>query len=269
MTTSVLLEHFSLIASTPGSLDELREFVLDLGVRGRLAPQLAGEASIGDALDSIWDGLSPTLRLKVPGRPSVPRVPDDWEHRFPAPEGWAWARVNDTGGYVNGLSFDQASWADEGLPIIRIQNLTNPRAEFNRATGDFPPDRLVDDGDILVSWSATLDAFIWNRGPAVLNQHIFKVIPDARLVDRDFLYHLLRYVIRNLARSEAAHGLAMKHINRGPFLAFPVALPPLQEQKRIVQRLGEVLELCARLELALAVRTRCHNSLTSAVLGLG
>ena len=167
---------------------------------------------------------------------------------FPAPTGWCWARLDDLGEYVNGLAFNQATWSDRGLPIIRIQNLTNPRAEFNFADGDYPEDRLVDNGDILVSWSATLEAFIWNRGPGVLNQHIFKVVPNESVADQAFLFHLLRHSIRRLADSDAAHGLAMKHINRGPFVSLPVALPPLGEQRRIAAKVDELMRQCDALE---------------------
>ena len=106
----------------------------------------------------------------------------------------------------------------------------------------------MDNGDILVSWSATLEAFIWNRGPGVLNQHIFKVVPNESVADQAFLFHLLRHSIRRLADSDAAHGLAMKHINRGPFVSLPVALPPLGEQRRIAAKVDELMRQCDALE---------------------
>ena len=134
------------------------------------------------------------------------------------PQGWALGTVGDTGQYINGLAFKESDWGDEGLPIIRIQNLTNPTKPFNRTTRQVEPSFVVKRGDILVSWSATLDAFQWNSDDAILNQHIFKVVPDQEIVHRSFLYYLLRHAISTMNTSADVHGSTMKHINRGPFL---------------------------------------------------
>lgn len=250
MDTQTFLANFETIAEAPAGIESLRSLVLDLAVRGRLVQQHSEVDDIRSVLDAVRAESGAVVKAKVPGRPIVPRVPEPWEHRFEAPRGWEWARIDDTGSYVNGLAFNQHTWTEAGIPIVRIQNLTNPAAEFNYAEGPFPEDRMIDEGDILVSWSATLEAFVWDRGPAVLNQHIFKVIPDERLVDRQFLFYLLRSSIRALAAGEAAHGLVMKHINRGPFICFPVALPPLEEQRRIVAKFRELERMFDELEVA-------------------
>src|SRR5260370_41080106 len=109
----------------------------------------------------------------------------------PLPTGWTWASARDTGKYKNGFAFKPEHWETTGRPIIRIQNLTDPAKEFNRTSFDAPHSVRVEPGEILVSWSATLDAFIWNREPAFLNQHIFRVIPQEALVTPTFLFYLL------------------------------------------------------------------------------
>ncbi len=157
------------------------------------------------------------------------------------PNGWMAASIEDTGQYINGLAFKPTDWKDVGTPIIRIKNLTDPEAPINRTTRTVPDSVKVTKGTILVSWSATLDAFIWNREDAVLNQHIFKVVPDERVVWKSFLYYLLRSEIAVMRDSDHLHGSTMKHINRGPFLAHRIALPPLAEQKRIADKLEAVL----------------------------
>lgn len=156
------------------------------------------------------------------------------------PKGWAKATVDDTGDYINGMAFKPTDWEVQGRPIIRIQNLTNPEKVPNRTTREVEPRHLVECGDILVSWSATLDAFIWDREQSVLNQHIFKVVPNERVVGSRFLFHGLRTVIREIVAGEHLHGSTMKHINRGPFLAHPFPLPPLREQQRIVAKIDSL-----------------------------
>ena len=266
METATFLANFATIADAPGGMDRLRHVVLDLAITGRLVPQDPDEQPATEALERIRARRGATVKARVKGRSSVPRVPEDWERALDTPANWEWARLDDTGGYVNGLAFKQSDWTDSGYPIIRIQNLTDPNAPFNHADGPFPDDRMVTTGDLLVSWSATLEAFVWDRGDAVVNQHIFKVIPDTTLVDRGFLYHLLRHVIRSLANSEALHGLAMKHINRGPFVSHPVAIPPLAEQRRIVEKVDELMALCDDLEVRQQARHQVTKRLRASAL---
>lgn len=152
------------------------------------------------------------------------------------PLGWTTASLGDLAEYLNGAAFKPADWHQTGKPIIRIQNLTDSSKPFNRTECQLDSKYLVDGGDILVSWSATLDAFIWDGEQSWLNQHIFKVIPFDG-IDQWFLFYLLKHEILALIETEHLHGSTMKHINRGPFLAHEIALPPLAEQRRIVAKL--------------------------------
>lgn len=161
------------------------------------------------------------------------------------PQGWVAANVDDLGEYLNGMAFKPTDWGHEGIGIIRIQNLTDRRKLLNRTRREFDERYRVRHGDILVSWSATLDAYIWDREDAVLNQHIFKVTPSEG-VDTTFLFYQLRELIAEMSASEHLHGSTMKHINRGPFLAHPAALPPAAEQRRIVAKLDALTARLAR-----------------------
>jgi type I restriction enzyme, S subunit len=261
MDAETFLANFEAVADAPGGVQRLRDLILDLGVRGRLVEQDCTDVPAGAGLTVVREEKGDTLASSIRGGAATPRIPEPDECPDQLPDGWAWARVDDTGGYVNGLAFKNSDWKSSGIPIIRIQNLTNPDAPYNFADGPFPEDRMAHDGDILVSWSATLNAFRWNRGPGVVNQHIFKVIPDLRVVRAEFLYHLIRHSIQQMAESEAAHGLVMKHINRGPFLSFVVGIPPLAEQDRIVTKADELLGLCDHLEQSIVRRSRTQEAL--------
>lgn len=166
--------------------------------------------------------------------------------------------IGETGKYINGVAFKPTDWSDEGLPIVRIQNLTDPTKPMNRTTRIVDPAYVVQPGDLLVSWSATLDAFIWDREPALLNQHIFKVVPNTELVSKKYLFFALRQAIVEMGRTEHLHGSTMKHINRGPFLAHRIRVPPLRAQAEIV---AELEKQFSRLDEAVANLKRVKANL--------
>lgn len=140
-------------------------------------------------------------------------------------------QLGDVADFINGCAFKPDDWHSAGLPIIRIQNLTDPDASFNLTERDVDPKYRVVAGDLLVSWSATLGVFEWRGPEALVNQHIFKVVADPRKIDLGFLRHALDASIHEMERF--THGSTMKHINRAEFLAHRIPLPPLDEQQRI------------------------------------
>ena len=104
--------------------------------------------------------------------------------------------------------------------------------------GDYPEKIEINDGDVLISWSASLGVYVWNRGKALLNQHIFKVVFDKEEVDKDFFVHQTQRILENAASE--AHGATMKHLTKPIFDALPFSLPSLQEQKQVATILNQV-----------------------------
>lgn len=133
--------------------------------------------------------------------------------------------------YINGRAFKPDEWENNGLPIIRIQNLTGSTDVCNRTTKTYEKKYLVVDGDLLFAWSASLGAHIWHGENAWLNQHIFKVVPHDGTNKRYLYYYLLHVVDQLYAKT---HGSGMVHITLKPFKNTEIYLPSLPEQRRIV-----------------------------------
>jgi len=174
------------------------------------------------------------------------------------PEGWRTAPFSALADYVNGRAFKPEDWGTVGLPIIRIAQITNPDAETNFYDGAVDPRNLIDDDDLIFSWSATLAVMRWRKGPAVLNQHLFKVTP-AKGIDRDWLQFRLEASIPDLA--DEAHGTTMKHIRKGTLSSQSTIVPPLDEQRRIAEVLRSVDEAIAYSKMAV-------NQASHAVAGM-
>ncbi len=163
-------------------------------------------------------------------------LPVLFDGRQQLPDGWELTTLGKLANYINGRAFKPTDWETTGRPIIRIQNLTGSTDTVNRFPGEVEPKYIIRDGDLLISWSATLGAFIYRGEEAVLNQHIFKVEP---FVNKKFLFYLVKAYLDTLKRQ--VHGSGMQHITKGKFDSSPVPLPPHDEQKRIAEKLDTLL----------------------------
>ena len=159
------------------------------------------------------------------------------------PKDWEIQSFSHVADFINGAAFKPTDWKTEGLPIIRIQNLNNPNIEFNYFDGKLDERYYVKNGDILLSWSASLGVYRWDRGNAILNQHIFNVKPKGG-INEDFLFYISHKAINDLSRK--VHGSTMKHFKKRELDEAKVPVPPLVEQRGIVEVLGTVDE-CIRL----------------------
>ena len=162
--------------------------------------------------------------------------------------------------FLNGYAFKPSDWSKEGLPIIRIQNLTGTNKEFNYYNGDYNEKYIIENGDILISWSASLGIFLWKNMRGILNQHIFKVIFDKNIeIDKTYFLHCMKYLIKKIEKN--IHGSTMKHITRPEFekINFPIYEIDIQRKfsknlifiTKIIENnkklLDELVELCKSL----------------------
>lgn len=156
-------------------------------------------------------------------------------------KGWEYKKLGEVATYINGYAFKPDQWKESGTPIVRIQNLNNANAPYNYYDGEVPDKVKIQNGDLLISWSASLGAYIWNGGKAFLNQHIFKVAFDKTDIDKFFLKYAVTSKLAAMA--EQVHGATMKHIVKKDFDNTLIPYPPLSTQLSIVSELDKINEL--------------------------
>jgi len=265
MNAEHLLAHYERIADAPDAVSRLRRFILDLAVRGKLVPQDPKDEPASELLKRLKKGLSKSSRKASRTGNNEVTAPE-----YNLPSSWLWVRIGDHLELVNGMAFKPTDWQQTGIKIVRIQNLNRLDAPFNYCDSKTVRDRfLIDDGAFLISWSGTpgtsFGAFIWDRGSAVLNQHIFRC--DFRLKAFDPRYLRLAINGRLDEMIAKAHGgVGLQHITKGKLEALLITLPPLAEQNRIVAKVNELTVLCDRLEAARAEREMVRDGLTAASL---
>ena len=144
-------------------------------------------------------------------------------------------RLGDIATYVNGYPFKPEERGTEGLPIIRIQDLTGNAYDLGYYNGAYPKRIEINNGDVLISWSASLGVYIWNRGKALLNQHIFKVVFDKGVVDKQYFAFAVQHKLMEM--ESKTHGATMKHIVKKDFDNTEIPFPSVERQAEIANTL--------------------------------
>jgi type I restriction enzyme S subunit len=180
---------------------------------------------------------------------------------------WRPKQLTELADYINGYAFKPEDWAKDGLPIIRIEQLKNPDASADYYNGKLPSANIIEDGDLIFSWSASLFLRIWHHGRAALNQHLFKVI-ERDGIDRAFLKAFIEFYLPSL--TAASHGSTMQHITRKELVRFRAPVPDSTlEQTKIAEILSAVDQAIEQTESLIAKQQRVKAGLTQDLLTAG
>lgn len=159
------------------------------------------------------------------------------------------AKLGDIATYINGYAFKPKDRGTEGLPIIRIQDLTGNSYDLGFYNGEYPEKVEINNGDILISWSASLGVYVWNRGKALLNQHIFKVVFDKLDINKQYFVFAVRYNLKEMEKQ--THGATMKHITKKDFDNILIPFPDLRIQSKIAEKLDKLQSIITHLRTQL------------------
>ena len=162
---------------------------------------------------------------------------------------WKEYSLEDLAFYYNGKAFKPSDWKKEGVKIIRIEQLNNPEGFYDYYQGEFPEINKIENGNLIFSWSATLKVVIWKHGNAVLNQHLFKVVPKS-FIEKEFLFFILDYNMLKL--SDTSHGSTMKHIKRGELEKYYVKIPEPSIQRKLARILSTSDAVIEKTQTAIA-----------------
>jgi len=178
------------------------------------------------------------------------------------PEGWEVASLDQIATFTNGLALQRyPPEGDDWLPVIRIAQLhSGSTDDADRASAALDADYIVQDGDVLFSWSGSLDCVLWAGGPGALNQHLFRVTSE--VYPKWFCY---MWVLQHLDEFRAiASGKAttMGHIQRQHLSQARVIIPCVTVLSAADAVLGPVIEQSWRLR----VQNRTLASLRDALL---
>lgn len=193
---------------------------------------------------------------------------------FDIPESWEFCRFIDIFDVRDG-THDSPKYITEWYPLITSKNLINWRLDFNNvkyiSEEDYKKITLrsfVDEDDILFAmigsiWNPVIVKKEWKKF-WIKNVALFKYY-NKDLINIDYLYYFLLIIQYKL--QEVAKWWIQQFVSLTILRNFLYALPPLSEQKEIVRRVGEMMELCDELEKQTLETKENSENLMKAVLG--
>ena len=162
------------------------------------------------------------------------------------PKGWEVGNLYRIADYINGLACQKYRPKDGkgSLPVIKITEMHGGITNKTEAVSESIPDKYkIHDGDILFSWSATLEIMYWFGGAGGLNQHIFKVVPKEGF-PKEYVYQQLSAYIINFVKMAEARKTTMGHITKDHLDQSRIAIPPtpvLEHFSEVIRPVHEMI----------------------------
>jgi type I restriction enzyme S subunit len=161
-------------------------------------------------------------------KPEIARLfPDSFEYSElgEIPKGWRIRALDEIACFLNGLPLQKfPPEGGDSLPVIKIAHLRSGNtAGAERASARLHPDYIVKDGDILFSWSGSLECILWAGGPGALNQHLFKVTSSE--YPRWLCYFAVHQHLDEFRHIAASKATTMGHIQRHDLASAKVVVP--------------------------------------------
>lgn len=144
------------------------------------------------------------------------------------PEGWEVKSLYDIADFINGLAcqkYRPKTDTDDYLPVIKIREMKDGISEnTEKVKVNIPEKNVINDGDVLFSWSASLEVDIWTGGKGGLNQHIFKVV--SKQFPRTFYFFELRNYLQHFKMMAELRKTTMGHITIDHLKSSFITVPP-------------------------------------------
>ena len=275
-----IAEHFDTLFTTEASIDKLKQTILQLAVMGRLVPQNPNDEPASVLLEKIAEEKARLAKEgKARKQKPLPAIVYN-EYPFEIPAGWVISRMDDITDIQSGiakgkkLSGKQATW----LPYLRVANVQRGMLDLSEVKEieiacDEVEKYTVKKRDLLITeggdWDKVGRTAIWNAeiDPMAHQNHVFR----ARLIlEEQNEKWIEEYLNSGYARSYFANSSKqttnLASINKTQLRSCTVPIPPLDEQRRIIEKVDKLMVLCEQLKARLSEAGETRAQLAEAVV---
>lgn len=190
----------------------------------------------------------------------VEEAQEDWEDR----------PLSSIANFLNGLACQKYPPSNEleRLPVLKIRELSSGISEASDwATSKVKPEFIIEAGDVIFAWSASLMVKVWDGGRCVLNQHLFKVISNE--FPKWFYLMWCKHHLAEFISISSSHATTMGHIKRGDLDAAMVSVPPQNELKAMSEQMTPLLDKQIASAKQIKTLEKLRNTLLSKLMSGG
>ncbi len=271
MNAETFCEHFATFADAPNGVQKLRAMILQLAVQGKLVPQDPNDEPASKLLGRISaDQKRREAEESARTQKALPPISAD-EILYELPEGWAWERLGNIGDTNIGLTYSPQHVGETGVPVLRSSNIQNGRIDLTdlvRVSMDPKSSVLVADGDLLICARNGSRALV---GKVAMIEHLSEktafgaFMAILRSSINEYLYH---FICSPLFRRVIAdtNTTTINQITQSNLRSTLAPIPPLAEQRRIVEKVDQLLGLCDELAARQAAQREKRQRLVGATL---
>ncbi|MBA4372009.1 MAG: hypothetical protein C0402_04015 [Thermodesulfovibrio sp.] len=268
--------HLPRLTTRAEHIQQLRQTILNLAVRGKLVEQDPKD----EPSERILTDISSVQRRNTKDNEKQQRNNIcDHEMLFISPPGWCWSRIGQLCDLVSGHAFKAAEYSKSGARLFQIANVSFGKTKWETlnylplAYMAAYPDLVLNPGDLVMALNRPLlngqmKAAILSQEdlPAILYQRVGKIVFFLEeVLNKYFLLYLQSsHFVKRL--EENLQGSDQPFINKSQVMQFLVPLPPLGEQHRIVAKVDELMALCDEMEGRISTNTTTSRKFLEATL---
>lgn len=263
------LDNFASLTTRPEQVKMLRRTILNLAVRGKLVPQDPEDEPAAELLKRI---AKEKERANGFLKGLLPPVSEN-EQTFPIPKSWEWARLGNVSASLLGKTLNQAKNRGTYKPYLRSVNVYWLELKLSDVKQmKFEEEELekyaLRKDDVLVCEGGEAGrAAVWNdEVEGIYYQNALHRVRFFGKMDPNYFVFALCSDFNNRRLESYCTGVTIKHLTSKRLARYCFPVPPLDEQRRIVAKVDELMGLCDRLEESLTTGNDRRRQLLGALL---
>jgi type I restriction enzyme S subunit len=212
---------------------------------GFRCPPLPEQRAIASVLGALDDKIELNRRMNETLEALAQSLFKAWfvdAIRDGLPKGWREDSLDKIARFLNGLALQKfPPEGKDALPVIKIAQLRAGNTDgADRASSRIPPEYVIEDGDVLFSWSGSLEVELWCGGRGALNQHLFKV--TSQQFPKWFYFLWTRHHLPDFQGIAAGKATTMGHIQRRHLTGAEVCVPSAAQLDKMDTQMSPLIE---------------------------
>ena len=223
------------------AIKQAKNKILNIAIHGKLVPQEPSDEPASELLKRI--------------NPKAEITCDNAHYTFKVPTGWIMCKLGEICALENGYAFSSDDYKQQGIPLVRISNISDNTINLNGCVfvkKEVDDRFIVKNGDLLIALSGATTGKMGvyeNENIAYLNQRVGNLKIKKNVLLPEYRNYYMFSQIEKILK--LAYGGAQPNISSKIICELQFLLPPLMEQKRIVQKIEELYSYFDNIQKAL------------------